>query len=461
MPPSSRGKPTSTARGLTRRLDGLDCEVWIVDASNRLVWLNEACGKWLGCDPAQLLGRVAIASATSDDPLDQVAASLAPPLGLDRVGLVCASCEPAKGVAQLVRYLRVGDADSALVIASTGQEIALQQAPDVDEINRVRARLHQWRKRDATWGGIAAAGSSQAARRLRAQIQLAAGTLQDISIVGPAGCGGELIARRIHAHSAPVAGAAAQGQTAAPLVVIDGPLMDAELLEASLSPAAAHLGGSSSDSSTRSCTLLVRGLDETPLDVQQQIEQFIAEHVGSIRLIGLLGMQIDEAVQAKRLNPALAARLDVLCLRVAALSARVQDIPLMASAIVDARRAGGSGSAERLSRAALDRLVLYPWPSNFDELDAALRSAMTACPGPAIGPEHLPLAIRSYRPGEPIRDKEPLEKDLDRALEQFELRLIRAALQASAGNRSEAARSLGISRARLLRRIGEAEQDDS
>lgn len=461
MPPTARGKPALTPRSLAKLLDAADVAVWIVDASSRVAWVNEPCSRWLATGPAQLVGRLAAASSTSEDSPDQVAAALAPPLGLDREGLVCAVCEPPGATAQLVRYLQLGRGDSALVLATTGPEIALQRVPDIVELNRVRAQVHQWRRRDASWGGIAAAGSSQAAKRLRAQTQLAAATRQDLSIVGPPGCGSEAIARRIHAATKVAADDSGRDFGAAPLVAIDGPLMDAELLEASLSPAAAHLGGERVETDSRSCTLLIRGLDETPLDVQQQIELFVAEHLGSVRLIGLLGINVDEAVEANRLNTALAARLDVLSIRVDPLASRVQDIPLLASAIVDARHTGGAGPAERLNRAALDRLVLYPWPANFDELDAAMRMAMAACTGPAIGPEHLPLAIRSYQPGVPARTTEPIEQDLDRALERYELRLIRVALEASGGNRSEAARRLGISRSRLLRRLGEPEQGSS
>ena len=144
-------------------------------------------------------------------------------------------------------------------------------------------------------------------------------------------------------------------------------------------------------------------------------------------------------------------------IRVESLASRTEDIPLIASALVDTRHVSNVGPAERLNRAALDRLTLYPWPTNFEELDAAIRHAMSTCAGPAIGPEHLPLAIRSYRPHEPVPAKESLDQNLDQAMERFELRMIKSAIEAAGGNRSEAARRLGISRARLLRRLDEPE----
>ncbi len=455
MHSSSRSKPAITPRGLAKLFDSVGEAVWIVDSRSRLVWLNQACELWLGVATDKLVGRQASAATTSDDHLEQLAAALSPPTGTDVVELICAECQPPNAAARMVRYQRVGVGKAALIFASTGRAIELRPDGEIADSNRLRSKIHQWRKRDAAWGGMVAAGSSRSAKRLRGQIQLAIASHQEMSIVGPVGCGGEAIARRIHA--ARQAAMPPAMQVTGALVAIDGPLMDSELLDASLSPAEAHLGGEQAAEESRFCTLLLRGLDDTPLDVQQQIEQFVGERSASVRLMALLNRSIDDALSEGKLLATLAARLEVLTIRVDALSTRATDIPLIASALVDARHTAGSGPAERLNRAALDRFVLYPWPGNFDELDAAVRQAMANCPGPAIGPEHLPLAIRSYQPGEPERSKLPLEQDLDRALERYELRLIKSALDAAGGNRSEAARMLGISRARLLRRLDDPE----
>lgn len=456
MRSASRGKPAPTARGLTRAFDACQDAIWILSADHHLLWLNEACAAWLSVDPGQLVGRIATASSISDDPLDKLAASLASPAAMDRVSLQCEHCHPPNAASRLVRYLRIGAGESAIVMASTGVELALAVDAEQQELSRVRAKIHQWRKRDAAWGGIVAAGASRAAKRVRAQIQLAVSSREHVALVGPQGCGAEAISRRIHALSSSAA-ATIPKLTHEPLVVIDGPLMDAELLDASLSPAAAHLGGESVEERARVVTLLLRGLDETPLDVQQRIDQFISEHAASVRVLAILQRSIEQATHDDKLILSLAAKLDVLSIQIHSLASRVEDIPLIASAMVDSRHAAGAGPAERLNRAAIDQLVLYPWPANIDELDAAIRHAVAACKGPAIAPEHLPLAIRSYRPGEPPSSTDLIEPDLDRAVERYELRLIKAAIEASEGNRSEAARKLGISRTRLLRKLGESE----
>jgi len=455
MSSSSRGRPKPSARSLSRLLNGTGEIAWILDSSHRIAWVSDACGQWLDVDAERLTGRVAAASNGGEDPFDLVAANLAPPFGLHQASFICATCEPSNASPRSIRYFQVGTDSSALIIAISGELIAIKDDAESSDLERLQARIHQWRKRDSAWGGIVAAGSSKAAKRLRAQIQLASATRQDLSIVGPTGCGSEVIARRIHAASK--LGKHVQLAIAEPVILIDGSLMDAELLEASLSPAAAHLGGDPKSDESRQFTLVIGSLDETPLDVQQRIEQFVSEHGLAVRLIGLLSKSVEDALHGGVLAPVLASRLDVLSLRIEPLGSRTEDVPLIASAIVDSRHAAGQGTAERLNRAALDRLVLYPWPKNFDELDAAMRQAMSVCHGSAVGPEHLPLAIRSYQPGPPKPSDEAIVGDLDGAMQRYELKMIQAAVEAAGGNRSEAARKLNISRARLLRRLGDTD----
>jgi DNA-binding NtrC family response regulator len=137
------------------------------------------------------------------------------------------------------------------------------------------------------------------------------------------------------------------------------------------------------------------------------------------------------------------------------LAARVEDVPMMATAMLDARHAAGEGPAERISRAALDALVIYPWPGNHEELEDAIRYTIRTATGSIIAVKHLPLAIRSYQPGAPLKRAKHTKLSLDDALQRYELRLIRETLEAADGNRAEAARRLGISRARLIRRLDE------
>ncbi|MEM9645459.1 MAG: helix-turn-helix domain-containing protein [Planctomycetota bacterium] len=94
----------------------------------------------------------------------------------------------------------------------------------------------------------------------------------------------------------------------------------------------------------------------------------------------------------------------------------------------------------------------YPWPHDVQELDESIRHAMRVCGDAVIAKKHLPIAIRSYRP-DAITTDDGSVLDLDATLRGIEKKLIEQAVEAADGNRAEAARRLGISRARLIRRL--------
>lgn len=215
-----------------------------------------------------------------------------------------------------------------------------------------------------------------------------------------------------------------------------------------------------------------------PSEAQHRLATLLDTFSGRLRLLALCGPRpsvLAESLEEEQPSQAfgfdeessrgictkLIEVLSALTIESVPLASRVEDIPLLATAMLDARHAAGEGTAERLSRVALDALVIYPWPNNFTELDQAIRHAVGRATGPSIGIEHLPLAIRSYRPGENPSLAKSATVSLDDAVVLYELRLIDEALEAAAGNRAEAARRLGISRARLLRKIDEGSKQPS
>jgi len=102
---------------------------------------------------------------------------------------------------------------------------------------------------------------------------------------------------------------------------------------------------------------------------------------------------------------------------------------------------------------AMDQLVMYPWRGNFDELRTVIQQAARRATSPLIGPNDLPDALHHAARAAAHQRRAPEPIVLDQYLERIEAELIRRALKRSKGNRARAARLLGISRARLLRRI--------
>jgi DNA-binding NtrC family response regulator len=441
---ASENKPARRpVRNVGRLLDAAGEGLWIIGQGHSLIYLNASAAQWLGVDPQEVLGRVCHAAADRDAVAGATLAAIAAPIGLVSgqakvVSIQLPGCAP-----RCVRFSHHGSGDDTIIVAITG---AVPNAVDDEEVEAalaVRQRLESWRRHQASTGLIVAAGTSRHALRIRTQVQLAGATRQHIAIVGPRGSGGESIARRIHALALKLS------QPTEPLIVVETPLMDAELLEASLSPAAAHL----SRRSNSFVTLILRGVDESPHDVQDRIIHFTAQAAGAVRLIGLLGQPPSFDSDPGPLTAKMALALSVFEVSVAPLVKRPEDIPLIATAMIETRHAAGKSVAERISRAALDRLLLYPWPDNHDELESAMRHAAGVCRTVVIGVDDLPLSVRSFRTHAAPQRKPIVATNLDDAMREFELKKIRQAIEWAGGNRSEAARSLGISRARLLRRI--------
>lgn len=457
-------------RGFSRLIDKASTPLWVIGPDDRLVFLSAAVGDWLTVDPETLVGRKCLAgSSVTDDPLDFLAASLAAPPGFTTCGTASLFIQPtlpgvkSRRIAGMdVRFVRLGTADDAVTLAVGGVFVDPQSDPTVEAAVQLRQQLDGWRNHHRTLAEGVVVGTSRAATRVQNQVRLAEAVRSDVLISSPPGCFSESLAISIHSRSA--AGEAS--------VTIDGPLMDAELLDASLATAIAHLA----DNDRNTATAIVKEMDQTPPDAQSRLAEHLKQFGKRLRLIAICGatpkiatkeetseadrfLSLDQSA-APGVIPELADRLCGLAVQIEPLAGRVTDLPLIATAILDRRRAGGDGKADRYSRAALDAMVLYPWPDNFRELDQAIRHAARACRGDVIGPEHFPLAIRSFRPHE-SHPAERMEIDLDAEVEHFETTLIRETLDACDGNRAEAARRLNISRARLLRKLDAMNQGDS
>ncbi|HEY1860745.1 MAG TPA: helix-turn-helix domain-containing protein, partial [Gemmataceae bacterium] len=114
----------------------------------------------------------------------------------------------------------------------------------------------------------------------------------------------------------------------------------------------------------------------------------------------------------------------------------------------------GEDSKPGFSTDAWDLLEAYEWPDNLRELHVVLTAAQRRAAGGIIEPSHLPASLRqSVRLRQTPGREETLPRPLDELLEEVERRLIVLALQRYKGNKTQAAKWLGIWRPRLLRRI--------
>jgi len=161
-------------------------------------------------------------------------------------------------------------------------------------------------------------------------------------------------------------------------------------------------------------------------------------------------------VKASKFREDLFYRVNVLTLRLPPLRERRDDIPLLAEALL-ARAAREAGRLTTvLPHEVLAALAAYDWPGNVRELENEMRRILLLG-GDAISLDHLTPRIREHlasaEGADPERELPVVVGDLRAAVARFELRAIEDALAGAGGNKSRAAKSLGISRFALQRKL--------
>ena len=172
-----------------------------------------------------------------------------------------------------------------------------------------------------------------------------------------------------------------------------------------------------------------------------------------VRVLAATHRDLAEEVRAGRFREDLFYRLDVVHLRVPPLRERPEDVPVLARHFLARFADRFGGAALSFDDALLHRLAGRPWPGNVRELEHAIERLVALSP-----PEGLDLALL---PGGADAPRGPLP--LKDRVQAYERGLVLEALRAARGNRSEAARRLGVSRVTLhdkLRRYGLGDDDD-
>ena len=269
-------------------------------------------------------------------------------------------------------------------------------------------------------------------------------------LVGEAGTGKSTLARAMHAASA---------RQAAPFVHVACSALPTDRAEAILFGVD---GGEPGElQRAQSGTLFLDGLAHLPRAAQGRLLGLLETGVyygcgatrparADVRVVAASSDELGPLVQAGRFDRDLALRLDIVPLRLPPLRERTGDLPLLARSFLDAAAQAHGLAAPRLRPAALAVLKRYRWPGNLRELRNLMERLALLMPGRELGPENLPVEIcTAAAPAEHL--VELPEQGL--ALVDVEESLIRQALERTRGNRSRAARLLGITRDTLLYRL--------
>jgi len=170
-----------------------------------------------------------------------------------------------------------------------------------------------------------------------------------------------------------------------------------------------------------------------------------------VRLIAATNQDPEDLVAQGRLREDLFFRLNVIRIDVPPLRTRGNDVLLLAQRFLERAAARSGRPVKGLSPAAAGKLIAYSWPGNVRELENCIERAVAVTQFEQVTVEDLPEKIRSYSSTKvPLVSDDPEELV---PLEEVELRYIRRVLEAAQGNRTEAARILGVDRKTLYRKL--------
>lgn len=289
-------------------------------------------------------------------------------------------------------------------------------------------------------------GESPSMQQVRAMIEKLARSQAPIYISGESGSGKELAARLIHSRSARAAG---------PFVPVNCGAIPENLMESEFFGyrKGAFTGADSEREgffqAASGGTLFLDEVADLPLAMQVKLLRAIQEKrvrkVGSVsedpvdvRIICATHRNLRDLVDKGAFRQDLYYRLNVIELRMPPLRERMEDIVPLVEAIL--RRVFGENTP-KLSSGALRALEFYSFPGNVRELENILERATALCSGETIEVEDLHLGPEDVPGGEaPGRGSETLDDYLNR----LERQAILEALQKAEGNRTAAARLLGV-----------------
>jgi two-component system response regulator AtoC len=320
--------------------------------------------------------------------------------------------------------------------------------------------LHLKQQVDKRFGLENIIGESKAMHDNFDTIRQVAPSRATVLILGESGTGKELIAHAIHNLS---------NRNKARFVAFNCAAFSPQLIESELF---GHERGAFTGAVERRIgrieqaaggTLFLDEIAEIDSNVQvkllRALDPGVFERVGGnqsiradVRLIAATNRDLASFVREGKFREDLFYRLNVVQIRVPSLRERKEDIPLLASAFLKEICERDGKAFRPLSTEAMDCLLKYDWPGNVRELKGAIDSGITLSTGQQITPRDLPLAVRGQ--AESLAPREP-EAQNQVNLHENERRLIIRALDECGGNRTEAAKKLGISRRTLHRRLRE------
>jgi DNA-binding NtrC family response regulator len=304
-------------------------------------------------------------------------------------------------------------------------------------------------------------GHSAAMREIFHTVERVAPTRATVLIAGESGVGKDMIARAIHQHSP---------RKNHPFVKINCTALPENLMESELFgyEKGAFTGATASkpgrfEQADKGTTFLDE-IGDVPPNIQVKLLRILQERqferLGSnvtrsvdVRVVAATNVDLRAALEQGRFREDLYYRLNVVPINVPPLRERKDDIPFLAMSFV--RKLGPElGSiVKEISPAAMDRLVAHSWPGNVRELENTIERSLVLASGDVLQAADVRIEMPRNAVAVPPQTAPLLPEG--ETMEHWEQMMIREALRRANGNKSQAARLLGLTRNALRYRLSQ------
>lgn len=421
-------------------------------------------------DPAQGLDYL-----RGDESVDIVVTDLKMP-GIDGIEVLrqVKKNDPSMAVLLVTAF---GSVESAVQAMKVGADDYLSKPVDIYELrSRVKSLVDKRKlsiendelkaRLDERFGFESIVGNSQAMRSLFQQTRMVAATRATVLIRGESGTGKELIANAIHHHSDRKRGRFLPLNCAAiPPNLIESELFGHE--KGSFTGAdKAHPG---KFELAHGGTLFLDEIGELSLDLQAKLLRVLEEHtvtrVGGahpisvdVRIITATNRDLLALARDGRFREDLYYRLKVVELSIPPLRDRIEDLPLLVQAFLGQFNKEHGKQVKRVSDGVINALAAHRWPGNVRELKNVIERMVIFSDGDLLDERHLPSDFGAGNKG-PLAASSPVavgfqaRQGLVVPLDEMEREAIMSALRQMGGNKTQAARVLGIGLRTLHRKL--------
>lgn len=368
-----------------------------------------------------------------------------------------------------------GSVESAVEAVKRGADDFLTKPINLDKLYITISKLlknkqleqenHNLRQQlDTKYGLENIIGNSQPMQRIYDLVKQVAPSRATVLIQGESGTGKELIAHAIHQLSNRRTHAFVPVHCAA----LSGTLLESELFgheKGAFTGAIEQRAGRFEQA--HNGTLFLDEISEVSTEVQVKLLRVIQEQsferVGGtrtihadIRFVAATNKNLEEEVRNNNFREDLFYRLNVVTVTVPPLRERQDDIPLILKYYLDKFARENEKQPFSIDPKAVHLLQQYSWPGNVRELRNCMENLVVLSKNTLISPSDLPEKILSYQQNSHIDNSRPPVSSIPAApmnVKDNERSLIIKALKETNGNRTEAARALGMSRRTLYRKL--------